>query len=186
MLDSRKCISYHTIENRGPIPRELRASFGDWVFGCDACLDSCPVGAGRFESHPDFIPATVEHARPALAGLLELDETAFSERFRGRAIMRAKRDGLVRNACVALGNVGTPGDAPALAGALRDTAALVRGHAAWGLAELSTRFPDLIADAIAELENALAVEQDEYVREEITLALQQLSGGVTDGRTVTP
>ncbi|MEX2081546.1 MAG: tRNA epoxyqueuosine(34) reductase QueG, partial [Dehalococcoidia bacterium] len=56
VLDSRLCISYHTIENRGSIPRELRASFGAWVFGCDDCLDSCPVGAANSASHPDFAP----------------------------------------------------------------------------------------------------------------------------------
>lgn len=169
VLDSRLCISYHTIENRGSIPRELRASFGDRVFGCDDCLDACPVGANTWETHADFLPPSPDRAHPPLAEFLALDEAAFAERFRGTAIMRAKRDGMARNACVALGNTGTPDDMPALIAALEDTSALVRGHAAWAIAELARRhnasgwrFP---------LEARLAIEHDPYVREEITLAL---------------
>jgi epoxyqueuosine reductase len=176
VLDSRRCISYQTIENRGPIPREMRAQFGDWVFGCDACLDACPVGAGRFDSYPDFEPQTVRDALPDLRELLRLDETAFAERFRGRAIMRAKRDGLVRNACIALGNVGKPEDMEALADALRDTSALVRGHAAWAVGRLGVRH-GVRAAACEALEKAFAVEQDQAVREEIRLALEDLAAG---------
>ncbi|MEO9255922.1 MAG: tRNA epoxyqueuosine(34) reductase QueG, partial [Tepidiformaceae bacterium] len=139
VVDARLCISYHTIENRGPIPRELRAKFGDWIFGCDACLDSCPVGASNHTTYPDFAPATLEHARPALAPLLELDDAAFLERYRGRPIMRAKRDGFLRNVCIAIGNAGTRDDLPALIRALDDDAALVRGHAAWAIAQLAVR-----------------------------------------------
>lgn len=174
VLDARKCISYQTIENRGVIPRELRSKFGDWVFGCDACLDACPVGTKEFSSHPDFVPPTVEHAFPVLQDLLLLDEAAFSERFRGRAIMRAKRDGLVRNACIALGNVGGPDDMPGLTGAMRDGSALVRGHAAWAVGALTRRHVSAVAAAKAALENALALEQDSFVREEISLALNDL------------
>jgi epoxyqueuosine reductase len=180
VVDSRLCISYHTIENRGAIPRELRARFGEWVFGCDACLDACPVGSGRFESEPDFVPADSEAAFPPLAGLLELDETSFAERFRGRAIMRAKRDGLARNAAVALGNVGTRDDLPALTRALVDTSPLVRGHAAWALARLGLR-EDAAAEASSALENALAIEQDDSAREELAFALAMLAGGGPDG-----
>ena len=139
VVDSRLCISYHTIENRGVIPRELRSKFGDWVFGCDACLDSCPVGADRFESHPDFVPAGTDDAFPSLAELLDLDEAAFRERFRGKAITRAKRDGMARNACIALGNVGAAADLATAVRALGDGAALVRGHAAWAVSRLSNR-----------------------------------------------
>lgn len=179
VVDSRLCISYQTIENRGAIPRELRARFGDWVFGCDACLDACPVGAGRYESHPDFLPPSPEDVAPRLTELLALDEAAFSERFRGRAIMRAKRDGLVRNACVALGNVGAPGDLEALTGALADPSPTVRGHAAWAVAALANRH-NLTASARMALENALALEHDSAAREEIGLALAELRRD-TDG-----
>jgi epoxyqueuosine reductase len=176
VLDARLCISYHTIENRGPIPRELRARFGEWVFGCDACLDACPIGANRFESHPDFVPASIEDARPVLRDLLVLDEAAFAERFRGRAIMRAKRDGFVRNACIALGNGGASEDLPALFGALNDGSPMVRGHAAWGIGRLAPRC-GLAAEAVLALETARAVEQDSWVREELEMALAELRAG---------
>ena len=180
VLDSRRCISYHTIENRGAIPRELRASFGDWVFGCDACLDACPVGAANFESESAFLPVGPDAAFPPLAELLLLDEPAFAERFRGRAIMRAKRDGLVRNACVALGNVGTEADLPALSHALKDASPSVRGHAAWAVGQVGGRTLALV-QARRILENAAATEHDPSVREEISLALGDIAIGGPDG-----
>lgn len=169
-VDARLCISYHTIENRGAVPRELRAKFKDWVFGCDDCLDSCPVGANRWETYTEFAPATVDDARPVLRDLLALDEQGFAERHRGRAIMRAKRDGLVRNACIALGNVGTAEDLPALTGALADASALVRGHAAWAVGRIGGRVG--AAACKRTLEARLAVEQDPWVREELRFALE--------------
>ena len=176
VLDARLCISYHTIENRGPIPRELRAKFGAWVFGCDDCLESCPVGARSTVTYPDFDPADQEAAAPDLAGLLLLDEVAFAERFRGRAIMRAKRDGLLRNACIALGNVGAASDVDALCGALADSAALVRGHAAWGLGRLAGRLGGgCVVAARVALEIRLMMEHDPWAREEIEAALSDLS-----------
>ncbi len=171
VLDARLCISYHTIENRGPIPRDLRPKFGAWIFGCDECLDSCPVGASRFDSHPDFAPAFADDAFPPLAEILSLDDGAFAERFRGRAIMRAKRDGLLRNACVALGNVGTAEDVPALVAALADASALVRGHAAWALGRIATQ---LGLPTAAALEARLAIEDDHFVRDELSAALASL------------
>ena len=60
VLDARLCISYHTIENRGPIPRDLRDRFGDWIFGCDECLDACPVGAGSLRGHLELAPAAAD------------------------------------------------------------------------------------------------------------------------------
>ncbi len=158
VVDARLCISYHTIENRGPIPRELRAKFGDWIFGCDACLDACPPGAANYEAYPDFVPKTLKEARPALAPLLQLDDEAFLERYRGRPIMRAKRDGFLRNVCIALGNTGTQDDLPALIAALDDHAPLVRGHAAWAIAHLCTRVAiDPILPAPSEAGEGLGV-----------------------------
>jgi epoxyqueuosine reductase len=174
VLDARLCISYHTIENRGPIPRDLRARFGDWIFGCDACLDACPVGAKHFESHPEIVPVTIEDARPALAQLLALDEAAFLERYRGRPIMRAKRDGFVRNVCIALGNTGAEADLPALISALDDPSPLVRGHAAWAAAQLVTRLRLDPATAHATLATHLAHETDPFTRDELTAALARL------------
>jgi epoxyqueuosine reductase len=174
-VDARLCISYHTIENRGVVPRELRPKFKDWVFGCDDCLDSCPVGAKRWESYPEFAPGTVDDARPALSDLLALDDQGFGERYRGRAIMRAKRDGLVRNACIALGNVGTAEDLTALAGALADASPLVRGHAAWAVGRIGGR--GAVPGWTDMLEARLAVEQDPWVREEIETALAEHGDG---------
>ncbi len=179
LLDARLCISYHTIENRGPIPADLRAKFSGWVFGCDECLDSCPVGARAARTCPEIEPRSVDDAFPPLAELVGLDEAAFVERFRGRPIMRAKRDGLLRNACVALGNVGTHADLPALIGAMDDDSALVRGHAAWGVGRLVARLAIDVDPAIAALESRLAVEDDDFVREELRGALDGIRGGIT-------
>ena len=176
VLDSRLCISYHTIESREPIPRELRSKFGDWIFGCDDCLDSCPVGAGNAASHPDLAPATAGDAFPPLTELLALDEAAFRERFRGRAVQRATRDGFLRNVCVALGNVGTAEDTEALRGALGDGAPLVRGHAAWALGEIARRESGGEAAAGA-LAARLRVEEEVWVREEIEAALATVRTG---------
>ena len=178
-VDARLCISYHTIENRGPIPRELRPRFGAWIFGCDLCLEACPVGSTRHEADPDFLAPTFDHAFPPLAELLSLDEAGFRERFRGRPLMRAKRDGLLRNACVALGNVGVPEDLEALERALSDPSPLVRGHAAWGAARIATRHagtkPELRTRVHDRLCGRLAEETDPYVREELHLALADLA-----------
>ncbi len=180
VLDSRLCISYHTIESRAPIPRDLRARFGDWIFGCDDCLDSCPVGARNDASHPDLAPAAPADAFPPLAELLALDEPAFRERFRGQAIQRATRDGFLRNVCVALGNVGAPGDAAALIGALADRAALVRGHAAWALGQIARRH-GAAAAASEALSARLATEPEAWVREEIAAALALARAGTGTG-----
>jgi len=128
-LDARRCISYLTIEHRESIPRELRPLLGNWVFGCDECLDACPWNS-RLPASPELS----EELRPSLPELLAMDEAHFRARFRGTAVLRARRAGLARNACIALGNSGNPEAVPCLARALaEDPAALVRGHAAWAL-----------------------------------------------------
>jgi epoxyqueuosine reductase len=168
VVDNRRCISFQTIENRGAIPVELRSLLGDWVFGCDLCQDVCPVARGHEASAlEEFRPADVDAALPVLTALLELDDGQFRERFQGRAIMRAKRAGLARNACVALGNLGDPAAIPALSRALHnDPSALVRGHAAWALARIGG------PDAYGLLEKALASEADAGVLQEINSGLR--------------
>jgi epoxyqueuosine reductase len=175
IVDARRCISYHTIENRGPIPRELRPHFRDWVFGCDECLDACPVGAGRWDAHAEMMPPSADRAFPPLSELLALDEEAFRERFAGTAVMRAKRDGMARNACIALGNVGTGGDVTVLVAALDDGSALVRGHAAWALGRLAERGVLAPRSAIEPLRDRLVREDDPRVREEIDAAIAAVS-----------
>jgi epoxyqueuosine reductase len=162
------CIAYHTIENRGPIPRELRRKIGDWVFGCDLCQEACPVNdAGRPEGLAEFSPSRSEDAFPDLVELLSLSEAEFRERFAGRPLLRARYAGLLRNACVALGNLGDARACGPLSAALDHAQALVRGHAAWALGRLASSAP---------LRARLARETDPWVRDEITEALESARG----------
>ncbi len=165
VVDNNRCISFLTIELRGPIPRELRPKIGGWIFGCDLCQDVCPVNAqARPVYHPEF--AASSSTPQFLFDLLKLTDTEFRARFRHTPVMRAKRRGLLRNVCVALGNSGDP----AAIGPLSETLAgdpepLVRGHAAWALGRLAAREP---------LTRARAAEHDPYVTEEIELAYAAL------------
>ncbi len=163
-----RCISFLTIELRGPIPRELRPLMGNWVFGCDLCQEVCPyTGAARPVVDPDFRPERIEHCFPALTWLLRMTEEEFREVYRGRAVLRAKRSGLARNAAVALGNVGRPDDLAVLEEVLtRHDVPLVRGHAAWAMARIDA------AAADPALRRALVSESDPYVRGEIRQALE--------------
>jgi len=170
VLDNERCISYQTIENRGAIPRNLRPLIGRWLFGCDICQEVCPVGrAGTQRSLPPLDPLDESAAAPALLPLLLLDEAGFRARFAGRAIMRAKRDGLLRNACVVLGNLGDRRAVAGLVGALSDDARLVRGHAAWALGRLGGSM------AAQALERRRAAETDPWVLEEIESAVVEIA-----------
>ena len=181
VLDNQRCISYLTIEHRGSIPLELRPLIGNHIFGCDICQEVCPVnrvaearlrrmgelGAeGMRGRRLEFQPRGADASSPALIALLALDEEGFRERFRHSPVKRTKRRGLLRNVCVALGNLGDPVAVPALAHTLAaEPEALVRGHAAWALGRIGG------ADARAALEDALAHDPDETVREEARCAL---------------
>ena len=167
VIDNARCISHLTIENRGPIPRDLRPLMYDWVFGCDICQDVCPVNLKAAYTKEQAFKLRRFTALDLVA-LLEMTEEDFQERFRNSPIKRAKRVGLQRNACVALGNSGDRTAVPALVDALRDGAPLVRGHAAWALGRLGGR------EAIRALEGALAQEPDTEVLEEIEAALKEV------------
>jgi epoxyqueuosine reductase len=174
VLDNDRCISYQTIENRGPIARELRPLIGDWLFGCDICQEVCPVGQSASPKVVDPLATdTAENAAPALLPLLSLTVEEFRSRFAGRAILRAKRDGLIRNACVVLGNLGDPRAVPDLQGALNDASALVRGHAAWALGQLGGE------SARTALQDRVRLEDDAWVTEELRAALRDLDSGPT-------
>ena len=166
VIDNTKCISYLTIECRGPIPRNLRPMVGDWVFGCDICQDVCHVIR---KAKPTREPAfqTGEHGFTALEllPLLKMTEAEFKEKFRNSAIKRAKHTGLLRNVCVALGNIGDPSALPSLVSALHHDEPLVRGHAAWAIGRIGG------PDAGGALEQALATEADAWVREELEAAV---------------
>jgi epoxyqueuosine reductase len=133
VLDSRRCISYLTIELKGRIATELRADMGDWVFGCDVCQEVCPWNRKAppgtepaFRQRPDREPCDLRE-------LLTLSDEDFRQRFRGTALTRAKRRGLLRNAAIALGNSGDPAALPALRLALEDTEPLIREAAQWAI-----------------------------------------------------
>ena len=168
VIDNKRCISYLTIELRESIPRELRPLVGDWIFGCDICQDVCPVNRKAIGSLEPAFQQRHDFAAPALMPLLELDQPAFSERFRRSPIKRAKLAGLKRNVCVALGNIGDPVAIPSLSGALGSDSSLVRQHAAWALGRIGGD------DARDALRSALEDETEEDVIEEIDLALSDL------------
>lgn len=168
VLDNRKCISFLTIELRGSIPKDLRPLVGDWVFGCDICQDVCPVNRKAAETLEPAFQRRHDFSAPELMPLLELDDKGFSERFRNSPIKRAKRVGLQRNVCVALGNIGDDAAVPALASALASDSSLVRGHAAWALGRIGGE------EAITALQSASDQSQVDDVRDEIQDALDQL------------
>jgi len=166
-VDTPRCLSFQTIEQRGAIPPELRPLLGDWVFGCDICQDVCPyTKAAVPDPDPAFLPRSVENAYPSLQGLLTMTDAEFRDRYRETAVTRAKRRGLARNAAVALGNTGTERDIPFLSAAFaRHDESLVRGHAAWALARIGGRGPR------TTLDRRLAHEPDLAVQAEIRAAL---------------
>jgi epoxyqueuosine reductase len=139
-LDARRCISYLTIELKGSIPLELRPLIGDRIFGCDDCLDVCPWNRFAQVSHE-----TAFSARPSTVGMtlreyLGLTDEEFRALFRNSPIKRIKRRGLLRNVCVALGNVGSVSDIPALERAAADPEPLVAEHAAWAIDQIRARY----------------------------------------------
>ena len=169
VVDNARCISYQTIENRGVIPLEMRPLIGDLVFGCDICQDVCPVNR---KAESPLLPiqkavAIDPSGQLDLVELLELTEEEFRDRFQGTSIMRAKRVGMQKNACVALGNNRDEAGVPRLVATLKTAEPLVRGHAAWALGQIAT------PDAIMALDQANTSEEDSYVLEEIGTALAE-------------
>jgi len=187
IVDARRCISYLTIEQRGPIARELRPLMGNRVFGCDICQEVCPFSrkfstpssepsfAARGPGEPPFgvqpQRSTAAHpgtASPTLIALLEtaLDEASWDAFSQGSPIRRAGRAGFARNVCVALGNWGSPEAVPVLTRALADPEPLVRAHAAWGLGRVGS------PEAVRSLRERLAEEEKSVVRDEIARGLE--------------
>ncbi len=138
-LDARRCISYLTIELKGPIPVELRPAIGNRIFGCDDCLAACPWNRFAREGNLMKTHARPELAEPDLLELLQLDESGFKSRFAGTPVLRTKRRGLLRNVCVALGNVGAASTLPHLEKAARDPEPLITEHAHWAITQIKSR-----------------------------------------------
>ena len=131
VLDARRCLAYLTIEHRGDIPAEYREAIGEWVFGCDVCQEVCPWNRKAAPARePELTPMA---PFPRLTALLDLDRDRFRARFRGTALTRAKRAGLLRNAAIVLGNRRDRNAVPALRRALGDEDAGVARAAAWAL-----------------------------------------------------
>jgi epoxyqueuosine reductase len=138
-LDARLCISYLTIELKGAIPVELRPAIGNRIFGCDDCLAACPWNRFAHEGSLMRQHAKPELATPELLELLALNEVQFKARFTGTPILRTKRRGLLRNVCVALGNVGGRESLPALEKAATDAERLIAEHAQWAIKQIEAR-----------------------------------------------
>jgi epoxyqueuosine reductase len=169
VLDSRRCISYLTIELRQLVPRDLRPGVGDWLFGCDVCQEVCPWNQRAPRTDDSALTPILEHGAVDLAELFSLDEDAFRDRFRRTPLWRPKRRGLLRNAAIALGNQLEPAALPALIRGLQDSEPVVRGASAWALGRFAAFN---IAGAREALVAASEEEFDESVCEEINAALQ--------------
>ncbi len=155
VLDSRRCISYLTVELKGDVPEEYREGTGNWIFGCDICQDVCPWNhKSPFSSVPEFEsrPWSSETDLVALAGMTPED---FADRYRLTAIKRTKWRGLLRNVAIALGNTRDPQVVPTLERLLNDDDATLRRHAAWALARIGSE------EAVRLLEQRRAIEEDE-------------------------
>jgi epoxyqueuosine reductase len=177
VVDARLCISYLTIENRGEIPRELREKVGDWAFGCDVCQEVCPYNKTKASKSrwPEFSAEAGHGPYLKIEEVLEIRaDEEYEERFAGTPLTRPGRAGLLRNCCVAAGNLKLKEVVPALVRALReDSSALVRGHAAWALGE--------IGGAEAALREAAEAEEDTWCKDEIRLALADGTASATLG-----
>jgi epoxyqueuosine reductase len=136
-LDARRCISYLTIEHKGPIPRDLRAAIGNRIYGCDDCLAVCPWNKFAQAGHEAKLAAREENRAPALEELLKLDDAAFRARFSKSPVKRTGRDRFIRNVLIAAGNSGDASLVPDAERLLKDSSPLVRGAAVWALSKLA-------------------------------------------------
>jgi epoxyqueuosine reductase len=158
VVDARRCISYQTIENKGVVPRELRAGIGNRIYGCDVCLDVCPWNRFAQSGHRMLLAARSDIADLTLGEILALTPVRFAEVFRRTAVKRLKLSGLLRNACIVAGNSGDRNLLPALVLLARHELPMVRAHAVWAVRRLAG---GELLDAARQLEMDPAV-LDEY------------------------
>ena len=166
-LDARRCISYLTIEHKGPIPHEFRRAMGNRIYGCDDCLAVCPWNKFASEAREVKLQARQDLVEPLISTLLELDDTSFRLHFSGSPIKRIGRDRFIRNVLIAAGNCGDDSLADACRRLADDPSPLVRGAAAWALSRLldPREFASLAGERMAR-------ESDAEVRQEWHHALQ--------------
>ncbi len=166
VLDATRCISYLTIELReSSIPEELRSGCREWLFGCDICQDVCPWNHKAPHSDETAFQPRSELAVIDAAQVLQLDTDEFHQRFRETPLLRSGRGGLLRNACIVLGNTGDASHVPALVGALADPDRLIRGAAAWALGAIGGE------SARAALQRHCGLESDADLQREAAAAL---------------
>jgi epoxyqueuosine reductase len=161
-LDARRCISYLTIEHKGPIPREFRAAMGNRIYGCDDCLAACPWNKFAQQGREAKLAARDTLRAPALADLVRLDDAQFRALFAKTSIKRTGRDRFVRNVLIAIGNSGDASLVPDAERLLGDASPLVRGAAVWALSRLLSR------ETLASLTRS---DPDVGVQDEWTAAL---------------
>jgi epoxyqueuosine reductase len=178
-LDARRCISYLTIEHKGPIPREFRNAIGNRIYGCDDCLAVCPWNKFAQAGREAKLAARAELRAPALADLARLDDAAFRALFAKSPVKRIGRDRFIRNVLIAIGNADDPALVPEAERLLGDASPLVRGAAVWALSRL---MPAETFDVLAA--KALPAEADESVCEEWrqTSAVMPREGGASSTR----
>jgi epoxyqueuosine reductase len=163
-LDARRCISYLTIENKGPIPHEFRKAIGNRIYGCDDCLAVCPWNKFAKAGHEAKLSPREELRAPGLASLARLDDAAFRALFSKSPVKRIGRDRFIRNVLIAIGNSNEPALAVEARRLLEDESPIVRGAAVWALAQLFSR------DEFAKLASHAAGEADATVRAEWSAA----------------
>jgi epoxyqueuosine reductase len=168
VVDARRCISYQTIENKGIIPRELRAGIGTRIYGCDVCLEVCPWNRFAQEGRRVLLSSRHDLAALGLAEILALTPMRFAEVFKQTAVKRLKLTGLLRNACVVAGNTGDQALLPELVTLAAHEAPVVRAHAVWAVRRLAGESP-----ASRLLQEARAKESEASV-----LAEYDCSGGL--------
>jgi epoxyqueuosine reductase len=159
-LDARRCISYLTIENKGPIPREFRAAIGNRIYGCDDCLAACPWNKFAAAASEAKLVARADLKEPKLADLLALDDAGFRSMFSGSPVKRIGRDRFVRNVLIAAGNSDDTSLVAACRALLSDASPLVRGAAVWALSRL------IPAEALQAAGESHINETDDTVRAE--------------------
>ena len=179
-LDARRCISYLTIENSGAIPVEFRRAIGTWIMGCDLCQTVCPWNASPvLAQRADLaLRPRPQQSRPALLWLLSLGQAQVRRFVKRTALRRLGRNQLLRNVAVALGNVGTPAEIPALCAALDKEPPLVREHVAWALSEIAQRHPETASQVRQALHEARARSHDPVVEHALQQALAALPEAV--------